>query len=116
MKTKCESTGISEETFLRQVAEWRKARRKAGLPLTNNSDRMVALGDSYVASTPPPPISGTPEYYRCVGRWSTTFQQAKQLDSYRKMITQMQRQETDGAAILVTLAQAYSDCMIGTQA
>ena len=115
-KNRCESTGVSEAMFRQQAAEWRKARRKARLPLTGDCDRMMAVGDSYVASIPPPPIPGTPDYYRCVGKWSTTFQQAQMLDTYRKMITQMQRQETDGAAILLTLAEAYTNCMTGTPA
>ena len=111
---KCENTGVNEEVIRRQIAEWKKARRKAGLPLTDEPERMRAVGDTYVATIPPPPISGTPDYYRCISKWSAAFQQAQMLDAYRNMITSLQRNETDGAAGLFTLAQAYVDCLQGT--
>ena len=113
---KCGNTGVNEEVIRRQIAEWKKARRKAGLPLTDEPERMGAVGDTYVATIPPPPIPGTPDYYRCISKWSAAFQQAQVLDGYRNMIISLQRTETDGAAVLVTLAQAYVDCLQGTPA
>lgn len=116
-KPVCETTGVNAKMLRSAVKCWEKERRKAGLslePIRPKSRLLAAtLSVSYVASLPPPPAYGTPEYTRCIQFWYQCYMQASYLDNYRNQMAQIQQQITNGEINLTGYLSGYANCIGG---
>jgi hypothetical protein len=115
-KPVCETIGVNA-MFLRDAIDaWHSVRErtKIGYGLLKTK-RLVksAMAVSYVASLPPPPVYGTPEYQRCIQYWYQCYMQASYLDSYRVQAAQMQQQITNGEINLTGYLSGYAQCIGG---
>ena len=99
----CEITGVNAKFIRKAVAHWKKF----------DIDPLAKTGTSYVASLPPPPLPGTPEYYRCIQSWYQCYMQASYLDNYRNQMAQLQQQITNGEIMLTGYLEGYAQCIGG---
>ena len=115
-KTQCETTGVNAGLLRKAVTRWTKERRAFKLPIDKQPKKpsaAVRAELSYVASMPPPPLPGTPEYYRCMSNWYQCYMQASYLDGYRTQVAQMQQQITNGEIMLTGYLEGYAQCIGG---
>lgn len=81
--------------------------------LTTPDDTCAAIA-SYVGGLPKYPTPGTAEFYRCMPKWMTAFQQAQMMDSWLQQMATLQGQINQAQPILDALMGAYQDCMTST--